>query len=97
VNKLNKSSRKADWAILQLVLTDGCLVTSHLKKLKSYYMLTRALDLGRFFDCYILRFTDLLSLLNKGELPPQWKESIIEQYYCYQLHTKFHQILFSKG
>jgi hypothetical protein len=52
------------------------------------------------------------SILNKEELPDQWKESttvpvprrmikqmvvIIMGYHCYQLHTKFYPIFFSQG
>jgi hypothetical protein len=39
---------------------DGWLATHHLKKLTSYEMLHRAMDLGRYFDRCIPRFTELL-------------------------------------
>jgi hypothetical protein len=52
----------------------------------------------------------LNSFLNKEELPQQWKESIIapiytrdyktvaiiDGYYCYQQHTRFHPIFLSQ-
>jgi hypothetical protein len=45
----------------------GWLATRHLKKLTSYEVVHRALDLGRFFDCCIQRFTELLSLFGIRE------------------------------
>jgi hypothetical protein len=50
-------------------------------------------------------------ILNKEELPQQWKESIIiliykrgektaiiiDGYHCYKLHTKFYPIFFSQS
>jgi len=52
------------------------------------------------------------SIWNKEKLPQQWKESllylfnlslteltvlIIEEYHCYELHTKLYPIFFSQG
>jgi len=52
------------------------------------------------------------SIRNEEELPQQWKESVIvpsyktaikvaivvvEEYHCYQLHTKFYPIFLSQG
>jgi hypothetical protein len=90
----------------------GWLATPHLKKLTSFVLLHMALDLSRFFDHHILRFTKLLSLFgirenchSSGRNPFLYMFEkgdttdviIIEKFYCYQLHTKFHPIFFSKG